>query len=153
MIIIAAAAIGIALFYQYGMQDEPCVLCIHIRIWVIAFIPLAAFAIVIKQQRPLLNIAHTLSVLLSCGLLAKCWELFGVERGTIESSCMINAGLPQWFALESWFPTLFEVRGLCGQSPELFFGITMAEGLLAGAILALILTVTMSVYALINYND
>jgi disulfide bond formation protein DsbB len=33
-------------------------------------------------------------------------------------------------ALQEWFPALFKVWEACGYTPELLFGITMAEALL-----------------------
>ena len=38
--------------------------------------------------------------------------------------------MPDWFAIDQWFPSLFEVRNLCSFTPEIPFGLSMAEGLL-----------------------
>ena len=42
----------------------------------------------------------------------------------------MTLGLPSWFALDEWFPVLFGVWEACGDTPELLFGITMAEALI-----------------------
>ena len=134
------AGIAIALFYQYELNQEPCVLCIHIRIWFFAILLVATIALTLPRQRVLNIVMHTLNTTVIIGLFWKCRELLGVERGTIESSCMINAGLPKWFDLERWLPTLFEVRGLCGQSPDMMLGISMAEALYVSSLLASIIS-------------
>jgi len=38
--------------------------------------------------------------------------------------------MPDWFAVDQWFPSLFEVRNLCSYTPDMLFGTSMAEGLL-----------------------
>mgnify|MGYP000539536068 CR=1 FL=1 len=130
---------GVALFYQYGLDYGPCVLCIHVRIWVMAFILLAILALLIRHNRALLIGAHLLNTIAAVGLFERSWLTFAVERNLIEGSCTMSTGLPDWFALDQWFPAIFEAWELCGWTPELLFGITMAEGLLvmsAGAIIA-----------------
>ena len=66
----------------------------------------------------------------------------------MESSCLMNAGLPSWFNLEQWLPAIFEVRGFCGESPEVFFGVSMAEALMPASIVVLIVT---SLAALLSF--
>ena len=36
--LIGVAALAVALYYQYGVGDEPCQVCIHARLWVVALI-------------------------------------------------------------------------------------------------------------------
>ena len=38
--------------------------------------------------------------------------------------------MPDWFAVARLFPDLFEVRNLCSYTPDILWGISMAEGLL-----------------------
>ena len=42
--------------------------------------------------------------------------------------------MPDWFAIDQWFPSLFEVRNLCSFTPEMLFGLSMAEALMAVAV-------------------
>lgn len=150
---ITLTGIVIALTYQYALNEEPCVLCIHIRIGFFAILLTSFVALLIPRKRLTNLLFHLVNSAAIFGLFWKCRELLGVERGTIESSCMINAGLPEWFALESWLPAIFEVRGLCGQSPELLFGITMAEALYASSAFACIVTVIMILASLIGATE
>ncbi len=50
----------------------------------------------------------------------------------------MDSSLPNWFALDKWWPTVFEVMEPCGYTPELLFGITMAEALVVFSILMLL---------------
>ncbi|HEY9052592.1 MAG TPA: disulfide bond formation protein B, partial [Gammaproteobacteria bacterium] len=54
-----------------------------------------------------------------------------------------------WFAIDKWFPQVFGVWTSCGYTPELLFGITMAEGLLIiSMVLALIsLMIALAIFA------
>ncbi len=148
IIVIGLSMEGIALFYQYGLDYGPCVLCIHIRIWILAFVLLATLALCIRHYRPLLISAHLLSLVAAIGLLERAWLTFAVERNLIEGSCSIDTGLPSWFALDKWLPAVFEPWELCGYTPELLFGITMAEALLLLAIIVLPLTLLMLLLSL-----
>lgn len=145
IIVTGLAMESVALFYQYGLDYGPCVLCIHIRIWVMAFVLLAILALLLRHNRTLLISAHILSVIAAAGLLERSWMTFAVERNLVDGSCSMSTGLPAWFALDQWFPAVFEAWELCGWTPELLFGITMAEGLLVMAAGALVITVLVAI--------
>lgn len=134
-----------ALVYQYALGHYPCVLCIHVRIWVMGFMLLALLALLIRKNPILRTAAHALTVVVMAGLLERSWMLLGTERGFVEGSCDFDLGLPAWLALETWFPAMFKVWEACGYTPELLFGITMAEGLLVMS--ATLLAVTLALTA------
>lgn len=140
---------GTALFYQYQLGEEPCQICIHIRIWVAAF-TLVGFLMCLLPNRLLLAVpAHLLVIASMAGLLERSWYLFQVENGRGDGSCEFFLGFPDWFALDRWFPWMFEVRNLCGYTPELPFGVSMAEGNLAVACIMLAVAVFALVRALL----
>ena len=68
-----------------------------------------------------------------------------MERGFIPTSCGMDAGLPAWFAIERWLPALFESRGLCGYTPKLWFGVSMAEALIVTSVAATIASLVAAV--------
>ena len=109
----------VALTYQHVLEYMPCVLYIHVRIWVLGFILLALLALFVRRSRPLLIIVHVLNTLIMVGLLERSWMLFGTERGIVDGSCGMDSGFPDWFALDVWFPGLFKVWEPCGYTPEL----------------------------------
>ncbi|MCW8917305.1 MAG: disulfide bond formation protein B [Gammaproteobacteria bacterium] len=141
LLLLGLAMEGMALFYQYRLDYPPCVLCIHVRIWLLGLMGVAALALWLRHYPLWMAGLHGLVALLMGGMLERSWQLLGTERGWIFGSCNMDAGLPDWFALDRWFPALFEVKEACGYTPELLFGVTMAEGLLLfSTLLALLAT-------------
>jgi disulfide bond formation protein DsbB len=139
---------AIALIYQYMLDYYPCVLCIHVRIWVLGIILTALLGLLVRRVRGLRLTAHVLMTGMMAGLLERSWMLLGIERGTVEGSCDFDSGLPAWFALDQWFPAMFKVWEACGYTPELLLGITMAEGLvvLSAALLLISAVLTIADY-------
>jgi len=119
-----------ALYYQYVLDEWPCVLCIHVRIWVLAFVLLGILALFFTKSRNAMRFFHAASVVIMIGLLERSWKVLAVERGWIFGDCEMDLGMPAWFALDTWAPWLFEVQTSCGYTPLIAFNISMAEVLL-----------------------
>ena len=129
-----------ALYYQYVLDEWPCVLCIHIRIWIVAFILLGIVAYFSTHSKSAMRLAHGLNTLLLAGLVERSWKVLAVERGWIFGDCDMDLGMPAWFALDKWLPSLFEVQTSCGYTPLILFNISMAEVLLVFSVLLLIIS-------------
>jgi len=119
-----------ALYYQYALDEWPCVLCIHVRIWVMAFVLLGILALFFTASRGLMRWFHGASVIIMLGLVERSWRVLAIERGWIFGDCEMDLGMPPWFALDQWFPWMFEVQTSCGYTPLIAFNISMAEVLL-----------------------
>ena len=127
------ALLGVALYYQYALGDEPCQVCIHARLWVVAF-TLIALVMLITPQIKILRILGNGGVLIAgVGLTERARYLYRLENGIGDGSCQFQLGMPDWFAVDRWMPWLFEVRNLCSFTPEMLFGVSMAESLMASA--------------------
>jgi len=120
-----------ALFYQYVLGEWPCVLCIHVRILVLGFTLVALIALFSGSNRWLQTGFHLVNSILMLGFVERSWQTLAVERGWVIGDCNMESGLAHWFALDKWFPALFEVQTACGYTPVIVFNITMAEILLA----------------------
>lgn len=140
LILIGIALEGGALYYQYVLDEWPCVLCIHIRIWVAAFVLLALLANFFTRSITAMRIAHGLNVGIMVGFVERSWRVLAVERGWIFGDCDMNLGMPAWFALDKWIPSLFEVQTSCGYTPLIVFGISMAETLIVISVFMLIVS-------------
>jgi disulfide bond formation protein DsbB len=136
LVLIGIALEAAALYYQYALDEWPCVLCIHVRIWVVVGI-VAFFA---TKSKLATRTAHALNTVIMAGLLERSWRVLAVERGWIFGDCEMDLGMPAWFALDKWIPSLFEVQTSCGYTPLLLFGITMAEVLLVCSVSLLIIS-------------
>jgi protein dithiol:quinone oxidoreductase len=135
----------IALYYQYALNQYPCVLCIHIRIWVLALVLIGVLGLLVHRSRPGVVAASLLSLVASIGLLERSWQTLATERLWLEGNCSMLSGLPSWFALDQWFPAVFGVQASCGYTPEILFGITMAEALMAISVAAVAVTALISI--------
>ena len=123
--------LSVALYYQYALGDEPCQVCIHARLWVVAF-TLIALIMLITPQITVVRVLGNLGVLIAgAGLFERARYLYRLENGIGDGSCQFQLGMPTWFAVDRWMPWLFEVRNLCSFTPEMLLGVSMAEALMA----------------------
>ena len=143
--IAGSALLAVALYYQYVLGDEPCQVCIHARLWVVAFTLIALVMLVTSQHR-VLRVVANIGVVVSCaGLTERARYLYQLENGIGDGSCQFQLGMPNWFAVDQWVPWLFEVRNLCSFTPTMLFGLSMAESLMGiGALLCFVAAATMA---------
>jgi len=133
LVLFGIALLSVALYYQYALGDEPCQVCIHARLWVVAF-TLIAVVMLITPQITLVRVLGNLGVLTAgAGLFERARYLHRLENGIGDGSCQFQLGMPDWFAVDRWMPWLFEVRNLCSFTPEMLLGLSMAETLMAVA--------------------
>jgi disulfide bond formation protein DsbB len=144
LLLLSLGFLAVALYYQYILEQLPCVLCIQVRILMLAlaFIGLNAY---ILHNRWSNRGAHILAALVAAALLDRSYQLLGTERGFIFGDCGFDLGLPSWLPLDSWFPHLFRVESSCGYTPELVLGITMAEALIVFSTVFLVLSLALAV--------
>jgi disulfide bond formation protein DsbB len=153
LVLIGLSFEAVALYYQYVLEQQPCVLCIQVRIWMVALILVALLAM-LTPSKPYMNLlVHMLMLVIAVGLLERSYQLLGTERGFTFSDCGFDLGMPAWFALDTWFPVLFKVQASCGYTPELLFGITMAEALIVFSSLFLLWTAVMVVLTLLDLKS
>ncbi len=134
---------GVALYYQYMLDEWPCVLCIHIRIWVLGFILVAILGLFLGAYRTINRTLHLLNSAIMIGLVERSWQTLAVERGWVFGDCNMDAGLPPWFALDRWFPLVFEVQTTCGYTPLIALNFSMAEILMVMSVMLLIVSLVL----------
>lgn len=130
VLLISVAMLAVALFYQYMMDTAPCVLCVHARLWVTGLAMLSAIGFLTGSRLALQPLLAIVALGFAVGLGETSYGLLSTERGWEIGSCTFDAGLPAWFALDEWLPAVFMPLEPCGYTPELLFGVTMAEGLM-----------------------
>lgn len=121
---------GIALYYQYVQDWYPCALCVQVRAWVLGTVFFALLGVFVVKNFWWRWLALNLTIAMLAGALYTSWYAYGVEQGTVISSCSMGAGFPQFMPLDQWVPFFFEAQGICGQSPEMPLGFSMVEALL-----------------------
>jgi len=146
--LLGIALLGVALYYQYALGDEPCQVCIHARLWVVAFTLVALIVLVTPQTSPLRVVGNVGVLIAGAGLFERARYLYRLENGVGDGSCQFQLGMPDWFAVDRWMPWLFEVRNLCSFTPQMLFGLRMAKTLMGvgpGVCLVAVWTVEMDI--------
>jgi disulfide bond formation protein DsbB len=152
---LAILALGLALesaalYYQYVLDYGPCILCIHIRLWIAGLMLVSLLALAGRGRPAMVRVCHVLTVVMAAGFLERSWMSLGVERGTVIGECNMDLGLPEWFAVDRWLPAVFEPWEACGYTPYLLFGVTMAEALVAISAVLVAVAVLMTVASVLG---
>ena len=140
-IIGSLSLMSIALYFQYVRAELPCTMCIQVRLLFSSLIIVSFIGLLLRKSRVINTLAQLSIVVIAGGLVERSYQLLGTERGFVFGSCGIDLGLPAWFAIEAWLPWLYRVETSCSYTPEIIFGITMAETLMVLSVLLLSVSV------------
>ena len=142
--------LSVALFYQHYLEEWPCVLCIHVRLW-ITLLVIVGFLGLFSMGNKIVNTgAHISLVIVSVGLVERSYQLLGTEKGFVFGDCGFSLGMPAWFPIEQWLPWIYRVETSCGYTPEIIFGITMAEALMLFSVSLFLLSFSVVVAYLLS---
>jgi disulfide bond formation protein DsbB len=119
-----------ALYFQLERMQFPCELCIYTRVWIAAIALTAAAGLMLRNTVWPARLAIAVELILSIGLATVVYELLALEYGFAAfGACSIYPNFPSWAPLDQWLPVLFKVQGPCAATPEVLFGLSMADGL------------------------
>lgn len=150
MLILGSGMFAAALYWQYALGEDPCQVCIHARLWVVAIALIGALMLVLPSNRGTGFGGLVLLLVSSAGLGERSYYLYEIENFRGDGSCQFTLGMPDWFAVDRWFPALFEVRNICSYTPEIAFGISMAEALVVISVLITAISASAGVKLLTN---
>ena len=142
MLILGGGMFAAALYWQYALGEDPCQVCIHARLWVAGIALIGAIMLLLPDNTSIGSGGLILLLVSSIGLGERSYYLYEIENFRGDGSCQFTLGMPEWFAVDRWFPVLFEVRNICSYTPEIAFGISMAEALLGISILIATISLT-----------
>jgi disulfide bond formation protein DsbB len=130
LLLLSALAIEAgALYFQYGLNLQPCIKCIYIRV-AFAGIIVAALLGILAPKLGMLRLLAIIFWLSSAAFgIYQANELVNIEQILAEggfSSCALFAEFPAWLALDKWWPSVFEVTGSCGAVDWQLLGLSMA---------------------------
>ncbi|WP_199608824.1 disulfide bond formation protein DsbB [Flocculibacter collagenilyticus] len=132
-IILAVTALAfeiIALYFQYGMGLEPCIMCIYQRTAVFGVLFAAIIAAISPQ-----NILFRLAGFIGWGVSAIWGTLIALEHVEMQTNtnpfafftCEIEPNFPSWMPLHHWIPSIFEATGSCDSIDWQFLGFSMPQ--------------------------
>ena len=119
-----------ALYFQYGMGLQPCVLCVYERLAIIGLF--IAGIIGLLQPRALIIRLIALALGLFSGikgLLVSFRHLDLQMNPAPWKQCEFIPNFPETLPFHQWFPFMFSPTGSCNESQWSLLGITMVQWL------------------------
>ena len=149
-IVSGTGLLAVALIYQHVLEEMPCVVCIQIRLLISLLVIIAGIGLLFRHNRVMTLFSHLSVVIVAISFVERCYLLLGTEKGFVFADCGFSLGLPTWFAIEEWLPWLYRIETSCGYTPEIIFGITMAEALMVLSSSLLLLSLCVLASSFIN---
>lgn len=129
-LVILLSAVGLeatALFFQYVMQLDPCVLCVYERLAVAGIGLAGLLGLTAPGVGAIRFPAYLLWGAAAVWGLGLAMEHVGIQSGTSNLSCEFFANFPAWFKLDEWFPAVFAPTGYCDEIQWQFLGFSMPQ--------------------------
>ena len=119
-----------ALYFQYGMGLQPCVLCVYERLAMIGLFTAGMIGALAPRSFIVRLIALALG-LFSCikGLLISLRHLDLQMNPAPWKQCEFVPNFPETLPFHQWFPAIFNPTGTCDNSQWSLFGLTMVQWL------------------------
>ena len=117
-----------ALYFQYGMGLEPCIMCIYQRTAVFGIV-FSALVVMLKN-----NLFTRLLGFAGWGISSIWGLLIAIEHVDIQTasnpffaSCEIVPNFPAFMPLHHWLPNIFAATGDCGNIDWQFLSLSMPQ--------------------------
>lgn len=122
-----------ALYFQYAMGLEPCVMCIYQRLAIMGIAVSCLPALI----APYIQATRTLSFL-GWAISAGWGAMISYEHVQMQNpanlflamSCDVIPNFPSWLPLHELLPSVFEARGTCGSIDWQLLGLSMPQWML-----------------------
>jgi len=120
-----------ALFFQHGMELDPCLNCIYERVAMYGIVFAGLFGLI--SPRALTTRTAGFAVWGYCA-----WRGLQIARQHVEaqfpsnpfsSTCGLFPEFPSWAPLDQWLPSVFMPTGECSSISWIFLNLTMAQWL------------------------
>lgn len=149
LIVLCITLESAALVYQYVFYYDPCVLCVHIRAWILGILFASVLGLLLRHNRIGLMISNALVLICSLGFVERSYRTLGTEMGFLEGACSMNPNYPSFLPLNTWLPSVFEPLTSCGYTPWVIPQVlSMAQTLMALSVALAIMMLVMLVTSL-----
>ena len=121
---------GCALYFQYVMHLNPCVLCIYIRLAALGLVAAGLIGAIAPERPALQFVGFAAWGVAAAQGLALSRELIAVQAAgpySFEVSCSFMPKFPAWMPLHEWFPAFLMPTGSCTDDVWSWLGLSMAQ--------------------------
>ncbi|OOF60225.1 disulfide bond formation protein DsbB [Rodentibacter myodis] len=119
-----------ALYFQYGMGLQPCVLCVYERLAMVGLFIAGIIGFLAPRSLIVRLIAIGLGLFSAVkGLMISLRHLDLQMNPAPWKQCEFLPDFPETLPFHQWFPILFNPTGSCDNSQWSLFGITMVQWL------------------------
>ena len=142
---ILVSALGLeaaALFFQYVLKLDPCVLCVYERLAVAGLALSGLLGLMAPSWTSFRILAYLSWAASATWGLSLAMRHTGIQLGAPDLNCDFFANFPVWFKLDEWLPAVFNPTGYCSDIQWQVLGFTMPQWMLvvyAGYLLLLLL--------------
>lgn len=123
----------IALYFQYAMALEPCVMCIYQRVAVFGVLFSSVPALIAPNNmyfRLVSYVGWLTSAFWGAKIAYEHVLMQNPDNFLLAMSCDVFPNFPSWFAIHQWLPAIFEPRGTCDSIDWVFASLSMPEWML-----------------------
>lgn len=141
-----------ALYFQYVLDLQPCIMCIYQRTAVFGILFSSLVGIFLSQM-----FIFRLIALAGWGISAIWGALIAYEHVDIQTAsnpffatCEIVPNFPSWAPLHEWIPQVFAATGDCGDIDWRFLDLSMPQWMLVlfiaySAVMALVVVLRLAI--------
>ncbi|PSJ48213.1 disulfide bond formation protein DsbB [Zobellella endophytica] len=121
----------IALFFQYALGYQPCVMCVYQRAALVVVIAAGLLGWLAPRSPVLASSAMLIWLAASADGFLLAWEHVGYQLNPSPfNQCSSFAEFPAWLPLDSWLPALFFPTGDCADVDWSLLGWSMPQWLM-----------------------
>ncbi len=119
-----------ALFVQYVLKFEPCLICVQQRALIMVLMLLSFVGMFLRKTK-----LSLLFIIGAMGIVGKIFDL-ALNKTLLQrnpgaiSYCSIEKPFPEWFPLDKWIPELFLNKGSCSDLDINILGMSLSENLM-----------------------
>ncbi len=122
---------GMALWYQYRLNYQPCVMCIYQRAALLGIMLAGIIGMILPTKR--LRLLPIAIWIIAAGMtMHLAWQHTMLQlHPPLFASCDLFARFPSWLPLDQWLPSMFKATGSCLDRSWTLFNYSMPQWLLA----------------------
>lgn len=129
-LLLALVCLGLevsAIYFQYGMNLSPCVMCIYERVAILGILITGILGAMAPKCRYWRVICLILWLAISIKGLMLGLEHVDYQKNPFLLQCGLSAKFPAFLPLDQIFPAFFRPYGLCSDVVWSFLNLSMAE--------------------------